>query len=114
MTQEGHVDSQKKDKTLLNKDEEAYKWATSLINSSTTIFNFVGFVIIEYFSYFNMLIKCTMFFNTDRSSLRAILILEPLLGATWIFGILQFDQASSILFSYLFVICNTLQVNVLK
>ena len=33
-----------------------------------------------------------------------------MLGTTWIFGIIQFDQASAIFFSYLFVILNTTQV----
>ncbi|XP_072041626.1 adhesion G-protein coupled receptor D1-like [Amphiura filiformis] len=44
-----------------------------------------------------------------KASVRAIVILIPLLGGTWIFGVLQFDQTSSIVFSYLFTICNGLQ-----
>ncbi|XP_072018173.1 adhesion G-protein coupled receptor D1-like [Amphiura filiformis] len=44
-----------------------------------------------------------------KASIRAIAILSPLLGGTWIFGVLQFDQTSSIVFSYLFTICNGLQ-----
>ncbi|XP_072025360.1 uncharacterized protein [Amphiura filiformis] len=44
-----------------------------------------------------------------RVSLRALLILEPLLGCTWVFGVLQFDAASAVVFGYIFVVCNTCQ-----
>ncbi|XP_072021838.1 adhesion G-protein coupled receptor D1-like [Amphiura filiformis] len=38
-----------------------------------------------------------------------MLILTPLLGVTWIFGVLQLDQISGIVFSYFFDIANGLQ-----
>ncbi|XP_072041417.1 adhesion G-protein coupled receptor D1-like [Amphiura filiformis] len=44
-----------------------------------------------------------------RASVRAMLILTPLLGVTWIFGVLQLDQTSGIVFSYFFDIANGLQ-----
>ena len=59
--------------------------------------------------YFNKILV-TILYRPYRASLRALVILEPLLGTTWIFGILQFNQASAIFFSYLFVILNTTQV----
>ena len=46
-----------------------------------------------------------------RAGVRAVVILMPLLGITWVFGILQLDQTSTIVFAYLFTICNGLQVN---
>ncbi|XP_072043177.1 adhesion G-protein coupled receptor D1-like [Amphiura filiformis] len=44
-----------------------------------------------------------------KATLRAMFILTPLLGLTWIFGLLQFTTESAIAFSYLFVICNSSQ-----
>ncbi|XP_072023642.1 uncharacterized protein [Amphiura filiformis] len=44
-----------------------------------------------------------------KASVRAVAILMPLLGITWVFGVLQFDQTSAIVFSYLFNIGNGLQ-----
>ncbi|XP_072025510.1 adhesion G-protein coupled receptor D1-like [Amphiura filiformis] len=44
-----------------------------------------------------------------RAIARALIILEPLLGLTWVFGVLQFDKTSAVVFSYLFVIFNTSQ-----
>ncbi|XP_072041399.1 adhesion G-protein coupled receptor D1-like [Amphiura filiformis] len=47
-----------------------------------------------------------------KAGVRAMLILTPLLGVTWIFGVLQLDQISGIVFSYFFDIANGLQVKV--
>ncbi|XP_033122869.1 adhesion G-protein coupled receptor D1-like [Anneissia japonica] len=44
-----------------------------------------------------------------KSNLRAILLLQPLLGVTWLFGVLSFNFSWAISFQYLFVICNSLQ-----
>ncbi|XP_072025650.1 adhesion G protein-coupled receptor L3-like [Amphiura filiformis] len=44
-----------------------------------------------------------------RAIARALAILEPLLGLTWVFGVLQFDKTSAVVFSYLFGIFNTSQ-----
>ncbi|XP_072042611.1 adhesion G-protein coupled receptor D1-like [Amphiura filiformis] len=44
-----------------------------------------------------------------KASVRAMAILIPLLGLTWIFGVLQLDTASAVVFSYLFNIGNGLQ-----
>ena len=47
-----------------------------------------------------------------RASVRALVILMPLLGVTWIFGVLQLDKTSTLMFGYLFILCNGLQVRV--
>ncbi|XP_071959388.1 uncharacterized protein [Antedon mediterranea] len=44
-----------------------------------------------------------------RANLRAILVLQPLLGVTWLFGVLSFNFVWALSFVYLFVICNSLQ-----
>ena len=44
-----------------------------------------------------------------RAGLRSSLILLPILGLTWIFGIMSFNS-DTIVFQYLFGICNSLQV----
>ncbi len=44
-----------------------------------------------------------------RKSLRAVVVLHPLLGLTWIFGFLMIDASSTLVFTYLFTICNSLQ-----
>ena len=43
-----------------------------------------------------------------RTSIRGTLILTPLLGTTWIFGLFAIGDAS-ILFQYIFVILNSMQ-----
>ena len=42
-----------------------------------------------------------------RAGLRLVLILEPMLGIPWLFGLFY----QSAVFSYIFVILNTLQVS---
>ena len=44
-----------------------------------------------------------------KRSVRAIVLLTPLLGITWIFGVLAIDESTK-WFLYLFSICNSLQV----
>lgn len=46
----------------------------------------------------------------DRSGLRTLGTLVPVLGVTWIFGIFAMDQSTDI-FQYIFVIANSLQVS---
>ncbi len=48
--------------------------------------------------------------NYCRTILRATVILLPLLGLTWVFGILTLD-ANATVFAWLFTIFNSLQVN---
>ena len=43
-----------------------------------------------------------------RTSLKGTVILTPLLGTTWLFGLFAFND-STIVFQYLFVIFNSLQ-----
>ncbi|XP_072030218.1 adhesion G-protein coupled receptor D1-like [Amphiura filiformis] len=43
-----------------------------------------------------------------RSSLRAVVIMLPILGLTWIFGVFSFNK-ETLLFQYLFAILNSLQ-----
>nr|XP_006824260.1 PREDICTED: probable G-protein coupled receptor 133-like [Saccoglossus kowalevskii] len=43
-----------------------------------------------------------------RTGIRAILMLQPLLGISWLFGIFSVNE-HTIMFQYLFVICNSLQ-----
>ncbi|XP_070539442.1 adhesion G protein-coupled receptor L4-like isoform X2 [Ptychodera flava] len=43
-----------------------------------------------------------------KTGIRAILMLQPLLGLSWLFGVFGMD-ANTVLFQYLFVICNSLQ-----
>ena len=51
---------------------------------------------------------CT--FNLYRGILKATIILLPLLGITWVFGLLAVNQESSV-FAWIFTILNSLQVN---
>ena len=46
-----------------------------------------------------------------RSLLKAMIILLPLLGATWIIGILAVNNETQV-FAWIFAILNTLQVSI--
>ncbi|CAH3044158.1 unnamed protein product, partial [Porites evermanni] len=41
--------------------------------------------------------------------LRACVVLFPLLGVTWVFGVLSVTDLTGMVFQYLFTICNSLQ-----
>lgn len=43
------------------------------------------------------------------ASLKACVVLSPLLGVTWLFGVLSIEQAG-LAFQYIFTILNSLQV----
>ena len=45
-----------------------------------------------------------------RRVLRACLVLCPLLGVTWVFGVLSVTEPIGLASQYLFTICNSLQV----
>lgn len=45
----------------------------------------------------------------DRSALRSLGTLLPVLGVTWLFGILAVNEKADV-FQYIFVIANSLQV----
>lgn len=47
--------------------------------------------------------------HRTKRAIRAILLLTPLLGITWVFGALAVDESTK-WFLYLFSICNSLQV----
>lgn len=49
------------------------------------------------------------YFFFDRSGLRGICALLPIVGLTWVFGVLSIGEAS-VVFQYLFAIFNSLQV----
>ena len=55
------------------------------------------------------LIMCAFIF---RDILKATVILLPLLGITWVFGLFAVNQESSA-FAWIFTILNTLQVNII-
>lgn len=48
-------------------------------------------------------------FSHLRLGIKCSIVLIPLLGITWVFGVLAFDQAT-VVFLYLFAILNSLQV----
>ncbi|XP_062598125.1 LOW QUALITY PROTEIN: adhesion G protein-coupled receptor L3-like, partial [Saccostrea cucullata] len=50
----------------------------------------------------------SMLCSTDRSSLRSLGTLLPVLGVTWIFGVLAVNESAEI-FQYIFIIANSLQ-----
>ncbi len=50
---------------------------------------------------------------TFRSLLKATLILLPLLGLTWVFGLLTVDQNSSV-FAWIFTLLNSAQVCIIN
>ncbi len=58
-------------------------------------------------------VLCDCVFCHFRTILRATAILLPLLGLTWVFGILTLD-ANATVFAWLFTIFNSLQVAVLS
>ena len=45
----------------------------------------------------------------DRTTLKAAVILLPLLGLTWVFGVLTIDRNTTV-FAWLFTIFNSTQV----
>lgn len=47
-------------------------------------------------------------FHFIRSGVKSAVVLFPLLGITWLFGILALDS-KTIVFQYLFAVCNSLQ-----
>ena len=51
-----------------------------------------------------------MRFHYNRSILKATLILLPLLGLTWVFGLFAVNENTAV-FAWLFTIFNSLQVN---
>jgi len=53
-------------------------------------------------------LKLMLFFPT-RSGVKAALVLMPLLGITWVFGLFSVN-AKTVVFQYLFAIFNSLQV----
>jgi len=50
-----------------------------------------------------------LFVYVHRSLLKATVILSPLLGITWVFGLLAVNQ-ETIVFAWIFTILNSLQV----
>ena len=48
---------------------------------------------------------------TSRDSLKAVVVLLPLLGITWIIGILAVNENTQQAFAWIFAILNFLQVN---
>lgn len=49
--------------------------------------------------------------SRDRSGVQSAIVLLPLLGITWIFGVLTFNS-EMLAFQYLFAIFNSLQVRI--
>ncbi|XP_073231917.1 adhesion G-protein coupled receptor D1-like [Porites lutea] len=47
--------------------------------------------------------------NKFKRVLRACVVLFPLLGVTWVFGVLSVTDLTGMVFQYLFTICNSLQ-----
>ena len=54
-------------------------------------------------------INLRVFFFVNRTTLKATVILLPLLGLTWVFGILTIDHNTTV-FAWLFTIFNSIQV----
>ena len=50
-----------------------------------------------------------MFFTTYRALLKAAVIVIPLLGCTWVFGLLSINE-DTVAFAWIFTIFNSLQV----
>ena len=61
-------------------------------------------------SYIFQIEHAVIFHFTYRSTIKASIILLPLLGLTWLFGLLAVNQQTSFL-AWLFVILNASQVN---
>ena len=49
----------------------------------------------------------------DRAILKATVILLPLLGLTWVFGLLAVNEDTTV-FAWIFTVLNSLQVNCTK
>lgn len=49
------------------------------------------------------------YFFYSRSTLKSLVVLFPLLGVTWLFGLLVF-ATQNVVFQYLFSLFNTMQV----
>lgn len=60
--------------------------------------------------YFHYQLTIKIFFFTNRSGLRSLGTLLPVLGVTWLFGILAVNENADV-FQYIFVITNSFQVN---
>ena len=57
--------------------------------------------------YSNVIVNLTIKF--DRSLLKAAVIFVPLLGLTWVFGILAVNEDTAV-FAWIFTVLNSLQV----
>ena len=79
------------------------KWQSDLALSLMTYFKF-------FFTHSTTLSIFIEFHLWRRKATRAAIILLPLLGTTWIFGLVAFGSGSVVLF-YVFVILNSLQVH---
>ena len=54
-----------------------------------------------------------LYLNNFRTGLRSICVLLPLMGVTWIFGLLSVNK-ETVVFQYIFAILNSLQVSLLR
>ncbi|CAH1780836.1 unnamed protein product, partial [Owenia fusiformis] len=106
------------DNSLLNEEANKSCW---LSTKDGTIWAFVGPAMAV--MAFNFLITglvirvfLTLKANSEKSTyerlragLKAIVMLQPLLGLTWLFGLLGSISSDTVIFQYLFAICNSLQ-----
>ena len=60
--------------------------------------------------FFIQFIRSSMFF-INRASLKATVIVVPILGCTWVFGLLAVNK-DAVVFAWIFTILNSLQVYV--
>ena len=59
-----------------------------------------------------MILYMSNYFDFCRTVLKSTIILLPLLGITWVFGILAVNQESSV-FAWIFTVLNSFQVKYL-
>ena len=74
-------------------------------NESYYVPGYIYITIYVYTSYYQVMFILPII----RSTLKATVILLPLLGLTWVFGVLTIDHNTTV-FAWLFTICNSTQV----
>ena len=91
-------------------------WAVSIIWKNQpgnklgrrNLYNYSRECVNSHASFSNMLIPMLVYMHAYRQLFKATIILLPLLGLTWVFGLLSVNS-STIVFAWLFSIFNSLQ-----
>ena len=85
--------------------------ATSVNNNKPQSLDLNLLDIAFFLGWINLFDQLGVCLSRDRSGVQSTIVLLPLLGITWIFGVLTFNS-ETLAFQYLFAIFNSLQVRI--